>query len=93
VLTYGQLDDMVTRLVFGLSSGKLIKLRGRENDTFWAQQMQYQVRESEVWDVVRGKELKSLLVSPRQQGIEFAELVIEEGAVTTLRRYSDIDNF
>jgi hypothetical protein len=71
------------------SSGKLMKLKGRENYPAWAQQVQYHLREVRAWDIVQGSELAPKLVD-RVEGKEVAEARKDEyGNVT--KCYSDMD--
>lgn len=71
------------------SSGKLMKLKGRENYPAWAQQVQYHLREVRAWDIVQGSELAPKLVD-RVDGKEVAEARKDEHG-NVAKCYSDMD--
>lgn len=73
----------------GSSSGKLMKLKGRENYPAWAQQVQYHIREVRAWDIIQGHELAPELVD-RVEGKDVAEARRDEHGNVT-KCYSNID--
>jgi hypothetical protein len=70
------------------SSGKLMKLKGRENYPAWAQQVQYHLRDVRAWDIVQSRELAPKL-DDQVNGKDVARAHTELGKTT--KCYPDMD--